>query len=149
MSSYRHILLAIDFTPAAYQVALRAKLLLSDETKLTILNVVEYVPPLGFGDDFIPMPNLLVDDHLLVEKATESLARFVDKVGLAYGEQRVVVGSTQNEIIRVAEQYDVDLIVLGSHGRHGIRLLLGATANGVLHHAPCDVMAVRIKDHDA
>jgi universal stress protein A len=38
------------------------------------------------------------------------------------------------------------LIVVGSHGRHGVRLLLGSTANGILHHAKCDVLAVRIKE---
>ncbi len=145
MSVYRHILIAIDFTPTAYQVVQRAKLLLGNETKLTILNVVEYAMPLGFGDDFTPMPNLLVEENMLVEKAKESLSRFVDKQGLAYAEQVVRVGATQREIIRIAEEKNIDLIVLGSHGRHGISLLLGSTANGVLHHASCDVLAVRVK----
>ena len=146
MSVYHHILIAIDFTPTAYQVVQRAKLLLGNETKLTILNVVEYAMPLGFGDDFTPMPNLLVEENMLVEKAKESLSRFVDKQGLAYAEQVVKVGATQREIIRIAEEKNIDLIVLGSHGRHGISLLLGSTANGVLHHASCDVLAVRVKD---
>ncbi len=146
MSVYRHILLAIDFTPAAYQVVQRAKLLVGAETQLTILNVVEYAMPLGFGDDFTPMPNLMIEENMLVEKAQESLSRFIDKAGLAYAKQMIKVGTTQNEIIRVAEQENVDLIVLGSHGRHGISLLLGSTANGVLHHASCDVLAIRIKD---
>ena len=35
-------------------------------------------------------------------------------------------------------------IVVGSHGRHGLALLLGSTASGVLHGAKCDVLAVRI-----
>ena len=38
-----------------------------------------------------------------------------------------------------------DLIVLGTHGRHGLGLLLGSTASGVLHGCPCDVLTVRIK----
>ncbi len=42
---------------------------------------------------------------------------------------------------------DADLIVLGTHGRHGLGLILGSTANGVLHGASCDVLAVRI-DND-
>jgi universal stress protein A len=50
------------------------------------------------------------------------------------------------EIVRVAEEESADLIIVGSHGRHGLALLLGSTANNVLHHAPCDVMAVRLPD---
>lgn len=56
------------------------------------------------------------------------------------------MGSPKLEIVRVAEERQVDLIVVGSHGRHGLALLLGSTANGVLHHAKCDVLAVRLAD---
>ncbi len=47
-----------------------------------------------------------------------------------------------------AKQDNIDLIVVGSHGRHGLALLLGSTANGVLHGANCDVLAVRVKEQD-
>jgi len=57
------------------------------------------------------------------------------------------MGSPKTEIIRVAQENGVDLIVVGSHGRHGLALLLGSTANGVLHYAPCDVLAVRLQDN--
>ena len=50
----------------------------------------------------------------------------------------------ENIIINIADQEKVDLIIVGSHGRHGLALLLGSTANSVLHHAKCDVMAVRL-----
>ena len=46
---------------------------------------------------------------------------------------------------RFAREHAVDLIVVGSHGRHGLALIFGSTANGVLHGACCDVLAVRIK----
>ncbi|MEJ2344256.1 MAG: universal stress protein, partial [Gammaproteobacteria bacterium] len=49
-------------------------------------------------------------------------------------------------ILDTAKEQQVDLIVLGSHGRHGIGRLLGSTADNILHHADCDVLAVRIKD---
>jgi len=44
----------------------------------------------------------------------------------------------------VADEQGADLIIVGSHGRHGLALLLGSTANGVLHGAACDVLAVRV-----
>jgi len=55
-------------------------------------------------------------------------------------------GNAANEIVQYAKDNHVDLIVLGSHGRHGAKLLLGSTANAVLHHAKCDVLAVRIAE---
>ena len=56
------------------------------------------------------------------------------------------VGKDHQEILEFAEINQVDLIVIGSHGRHGLALLLGSTANSVLHHAKCDVLAVRLSD---
>ena len=58
------------------------------------------------------------------------------------------MGAPKNVIIHQAEKLKADLIIVGSHGRHGIQLLLGSTANGVIHHAHCDVLAVRIADND-
>jgi len=56
----------------------------------------------------------------------------------------LVWGTPKQEIAQLAETEQVDLIVVGSHGRHGLALLLGSTANSVLHYARCDVMAVRL-----
>ncbi|WP_220460082.1 MULTISPECIES: universal stress protein [unclassified Colwellia] len=45
-----------------------------------------------------------------------------------------------------AEHEHVDLIITGSHGVHGLQLLLGSTTNAILHGAICDVLAVRFKE---
>jgi len=58
----------------------------------------------------------------------------------------VEIGNPKAEIVRVASEKDIDLIVIGTHGRHGIGLLLGSTATGVIHHAHCDVLTVRLKE---
>lgn len=60
------------------------------------------------------------------------------------GERLVRRGHPGKEIRRAAEELSADLIVLGTHGRHGIALLLGSTANAVLHGATTDVLAVRL-----
>jgi universal stress protein A len=54
------------------------------------------------------------------------------------------IGHAATEIQRVARDLDADLIVIGTHGRHGLGLLLGSTANGVLHGVKRDVLAVRV-----
>jgi universal stress protein A len=82
----------------------------------------------------------------LMAAAKKRLAYLADKLAIPEANQWLEMGSPKLEIIRIAEENNVDLIIVGSHGRHGLALLLGSTANGVLHHAKCDVLAVRIKD---
>ena len=57
-------------------------------------------------------------------------------------------GTPSREIHNFAEENGTDLIVLGTHGQKGVQLLLGATANSVLHGAACDVLAVRVAESD-
>jgi len=82
----------------------------------------------------------------LMAAAKKRLANLAEKLNITEDCQWMETGSPKLEIIRVAEENKVDLIVVGSHGRHGFALLLGSTANGVLHHALCDVLAVRLHD---
>jgi len=49
----------------------------------------------------------------------------------------------------MAKEQGCDLIVVGSHGRHGLALLLGSTSNDLLHGAPCDTLAVALKKDKA
>ena len=79
---------------------------------------------------------------------TPTLDRLATELNVPDAQCHITLGSTGSEIRRVAEEQGVDLIVVGSHGRHGLALLLGSTANAVLHGAPCDVLAVRVKDED-
>ena len=54
------------------------------------------------------------------------------------------VGYPFDEIVLMANHFDVDLIIIGSHGRGGIsRLLVGSTAERVVEHAPCPVLVVK------
>lgn len=66
------------------------------------------------------------------------------QVGEAAARLAAVFGRPESEIHRMAETEAMDLVVIGSHGRHGLGLLLGSTANGALHGANCDVLAVRV-----
>lgn len=58
----------------------------------------------------------------------------------------IAVGKPSEEILRVAQEGGIDLIIMGTHGRTGVRhLLLGSVAEDVTRHAPCPVFTVRIK----
>jgi universal stress protein A len=146
MSCYQHILLAADFTKKGSSVAEKAKQLAeNNQAQLSLIHVVDN-PPIadaGYGP-IIPMGMDFTDD--LIASAKKRLIKLADKLGIEEKKQWLEVGSPKLEIVRVAEENNVDLIIVGSHGKHGFALLLGSTANGVLHHAKCDVLAVRIHD---
>lgn len=142
MSQYQHILLATDFSSESEAVVKRAQALqANNQCKLSIIHVLEPIS-IAYGGEF---PVDLGDLHKELEKqASEKLTELSKELGVAGEHCYLEVGITEKEIIRVAEEREVDLIVLGSHGRHGLSLLLGSTANAVLHHAKCDVLAVRV-----
>ena len=142
MSQYSKILIAVDLSEDSDQVAQRARTLAgSNDTALHLIHVIE---PLSFayGGD-IPMDFSGIQDEIH-QQATQQLARFGEAHNIPEDQQHIVLGRPDVEIHTKADELEADLVVIGSHGRHGLALLLGSTANGVLHGAGCDVLAVRV-----
>ena len=146
MKSYKHILLAADYTGYSEPVAWRALNLAEQyQSKLSIIHVLDDIPmPDATYGTVISLDVDSNDERL--ETAKKSLQQIADQLGVDKENRWLVWGSPAEEIIRIAGQENVDLIVAGSHGRHGLALLLGSTANGLLHHAKCDLIAVRLED---
>lgn len=143
MADYQRILLAADFHDDSRAVLDRARTMSRlCGAELTLLHVVESVP-VETGNELMVPPSLPVESDLIAS-AEERLQTVGDELGIPPKRRYVRVGHTKREILGVAEAEGSDLIVVGSHGRHGLALLLGSTANAVLHGAPCDVLAVRI-----
>ena len=144
MGEYAHILVAVDLTEESRLVAKRACALRTVySAKLSCAHVIEPLS-LAYGGD-IPMDLSTIQDQIQ-ETAKSHLAEFARTLDINDEDQHLIFGRPETEIDALANQIDADLIVVGSHGRHGIALLLGSTANGVLHGAPCDVLAVRVGD---
>lgn len=143
MGMYDHILLCTDLSDESDQVAARAVALRDRcSARLSAIHIIE---PLSFaygGDIPMDFSNVQTEIH---KQASKQLTAFADKYAIIEADQHIVVGRAETEIHRFAKDMQVDLVVLGSHGRHGLALLLGSTANGVLHGADCDVLAVRVK----
>jgi universal stress protein A len=146
MSAYQHILLAVDYSGHGDTVAQRAKNLAEKyQAKLSIIHVLDNIsmPDTTYGT-VIPLDKDSGYQLLEVEKAR--LMQIGDQLDVAQVNRWMVWGAPKQEIVQLAEREQVDLIVVGSHGRHGLSLLLGSTANSVLHYAKCDVMAIRLLD---
>ena len=145
MPAYSHILLAVDFSKETDAVAEQTLIMCKAlNARLSLVHVVEFVQ-FDFSSE-LTIPQEVELDQELLELADERLQQLGEKYAIADSERFVRQGNTKREILRIAEEQKVDLIVIGSHGRAGIQLLLGSTANAVLHGAPCDVLAVRIRD---
>ena len=144
MSTYKHLLIGLDLSPESQQVVDRVKQLFADrEVKISVCHILE---PLAFtyGGD-IPVDLSDVQSQL-EQQARERLAKLAQEINVPTEDQHIVLGQPANEMHRMARESDVDLIIVGSHGRHGLALIFGSTSNSVLHGADCDVLAVRISE---
>lgn len=143
MAKYQRILAAIDLTPEGNRVVEQAIELcqLYDGT-LTLVNVVENIPSIYSAESTFPeIPDI---EKQLNKQAEEQIAKIKQEFNISDATSFIRSGPPKHEIIELAQEIEADLIVVGSHGRHGLELLLGSTANGVLHLAKCDVLAVWI-----
>ncbi|MEE8428073.1 MAG: universal stress protein [Gammaproteobacteria bacterium] len=144
MSNYTHILHAVEFSEFGARAGKRAVTLArQNNARLSLIRVVEFFPT-DIATEMGLFEDVELEQHLL-DNTRAKLADFAKKLGVEDATQWVELGATRHEILRVAEAQSVDLIVIGSHGHHGLQRLLGSTANSVLHGADCDVLAVRLQ----
>ncbi|QRY78615.1 universal stress protein [Pseudomonas sp. PDNC002] len=141
---YQHILVAVDLTEECDPVMKRAVALAkANDARLSAVHVVEPMA-MAFGGD-VPMDLSMLQQQQF-DQAKERLHQFtLTYAEITSSQCHLVYGQPRQEIHRLADEQHCDLIVVGSHGRHGLALLLGSTANDVLHGAPCDVLAVRLQ----
>ena len=143
-SGYVHVLVAVDFSPFSVNAVRRAAAIARiGNAGLTMLHVVDYFP------EDVPLEVVAPEDEdpadFLHRDASERLAELAREVGheQAVGKVAFSTHSARHEIVRLAAEEGVDLIVIGSHGRRGLADYLGSTAHAVIHGAQCDVLVVR------
>jgi universal stress protein A len=145
--TYKNILVAVDTTDEAEDV-IKAAREIADEQNSAI-SAVTVIRPMA--DFYMNLYSALEDsagvgiESRTVERATEWLSELAKRYGIDAGAVNVVVGTPAVEVRQLAEEIGADLIVLGTHGRHGLGLMLGSTSNAVLHGAPCDVLTVKVR----
>lgn len=143
LTAYRRILAAIDLTQDSRAVVARAcDIARPGNASVKLLHVIEIVPIEPMGDALMPVMQL--DEPMMVRTRAQIEALALE-LGLPANAGSVEVGHAKSEILRYAREQGSDLIVLGCRERHGLSILLHRTEDSVLHGAPCDVLAVRVR----
>ncbi len=137
MKNYHHLLLAIDvYENDEFLIQEALKLAKHHHGKLSIVHVVPHlVSSVPYAYDF---------QNAVLEHAQKALIDLKAKYGFADDQVVMREGRPADEVIQLAKELKADLILCGSHGKHGLGLLLGSTANGILHLSPVDVLTIRI-----
>lgn len=148
MSRYKKIALAVDFYADNKDVIETARQVRGDsDAQLLLVHVCEPITAFYAVDGVAAwggqMANL--ESSMRVE-AKKHLLAVAAQLEVNEDSCHLLHGVVADEIHQLVEQQNVDLVVLGSHGKHGLKLLLGSTASSVLHGASCDVLAVRISE---
>jgi universal stress protein A len=142
MSNYKNILVAIDINAHHESIIRKALAICQSSENISLMYTIlptTYIEPYLLGAVYSN-----VDDTERMSLAHEKLNDIALRFGI--NEQNIFVenGVPADEIKEMANKKSIDLIVIGTHGRSGIKLLLGSTANAVLHGVKQDVLAVRV-----
>lgn len=139
---YKNIVFATDLTEdTEYLLDKVREMQAATSAKLSLVHVVEPLP--GYSYAYLGIEDI---EGQLIEEARQSIDKLAAKLGVDKSDVHVEVGPTKTKILKISEDLKADLLICGSHGRHGLSLLLGSTANAILHGAKCDVLTVRLPE---
>jgi universal stress protein A len=146
MKPYQHILLAQSFSVQDAEVAEKAQSIAKQyQAKLTLVHVLDNIPMPDTAYGAVIRLDQKSGDPLL-EQEKARLLQTAESLRIEPSNCWLIWGVPENEIAELAKQQQADLIVVGFHARQGLSWLFGSTANGVLQHAQCDVLAIRLTE---
>lgn len=139
MAGYEHILLACDFSDNFSQVIEKVKTLKNlYHSSLSLIHVIEPIPAYGY-----PGAGELASPY--IDAAQKELEQLAKQLQVPAANTYIEFGSVKKAVLKKADALNIDLLVIGSHGRHGLSRLLGSSAHALVIGAKCDVMTVRCK----
>jgi universal stress protein A len=145
----RHILVPMDFSAAAGKALTYAEAFASTfGAKLTLLHVLEpMVLPSEFGYSYVPTPEEESRQLEALKKKLNAAAAALETEASTRCEVRI--GRPWQEIVEAAREGDVDLLIITTHGRTGLKhVLMGSVAEKIVRHATCPVLVVRPEEKD-
>ncbi len=150
MAIYQQILVAVDLSGESEMIVRQAQHIAGPNAEVHLAFVQEPMDNVYVG--IVPQSAAFSGLGELEAQLGKEMKEKLDDLGedfnLPPSNRHILHGSPAHEIHRLAEEIHVQLIVIGTHGQKGLGLLLGSTANAVLHGAKCDVLAVRVGGAD-
>ncbi len=141
MGMYAHILFATDLTELSQKIAVTvADLVKLHDAKISMVHVIEPIPAYGY-------PGITDLDSPVIEHAKQAMTELAARMDIPTANEHIEFGSIKGCVLRLAIELNVDLIVVGSHGRHGLARLLGSSASSIVSGAQCDVVVLRAHEH--
>jgi nucleotide-binding universal stress UspA family protein len=143
---FKHILIPVDGSPTAQKaVETAAGLAKAFGSSVTAIYVIDPYPFTGLGSDFAyGQAEYLSAAAIEAKEATQAAQKALEQVGVNVKTQVVEAHAAWRGILETAASVGADLIVMGSHGRHGLeKMVLGSVAQRVLSHSTLPVFVVR------
>jgi nucleotide-binding universal stress UspA family protein len=145
----RHILVPTDFSAASKKAIEYADAFASTfQSRVTLLHVLE---PLVLPPDYGYIPAYSPEDEALqVDAARRQLLERASSMDSAHQTEVLIrVGRPWHEVVSVVSELGIDLLVVTTHGRTGLRhMLMGSVAEKIVRHASCPVLVVRPGERD-
>jgi nucleotide-binding universal stress UspA family protein len=144
MTPYRHLLCPVDFSESSrYALEWSSKFSREVGARLSVLHVLD--------TEYLSIGNLVAPTALerLRSRAVEALAALKRECDLEYADMKIVEGVPEQVLVTAANEADVDLVVMGTHGLSGSqKFFLGSVTERVLHRAkvPVLVLSPRVRD---
>lgn len=148
MISFKKILCPIDHSDCSKEALKYAvTFAMKDEAKLYLLHIIDIR---SFNDSLVAMSHQIPDEETLEQLRIKLLDCIPEEIRDDMNVEAIVVqGIPFAEIISTAREKDIDMIVIGSHGRTGIsHMMLGSVSEKVVRKAPCPVLTVRQRDQE-
>ncbi len=148
---YRHILCPMDFSETSRRACLVALGYCEKfDAKLTLFHVRDDDEEIRFADALPPGVKLMAHEEALMARVNELVGTGALPVSVGENVRLAFAGGEPHEeILRFTQLHDVDLIIMGTHGRTGFRrLFMGSQAEKVVQRAPCHVLSVKPDDYE-
>ena len=155
IKTYQKVMACIDFSPHSRHAVRRAiKIAKESNSELVLVNVVDesalydlYYDPAGMGFAVTEFSLAGAEGSMtlvesLIDKANNQMLATLNELDLDKKQGVVLTGRPNSTLNSYAEAQDIDLIVMGTHGRRGIDRVLGSSTRYVQSHARCEVLSV-------